>query len=418
VEKMANEKVAFGMTGRDLTETSENFKNIREFIPDFYSYFPDIKTQIDRLLMQDNNAINYAKDPSVDIKAIAKKIGIYTIFNAPPQVIQNQHSLLLGGDTILLNEDDNQEEKRFSIAHEVAFVVLKGKNYKIKPDVARSVEKQWESLSRQFVSKGDDISRRTELAFYEKMEIAFENEMADYFAANLLVPTERFVLFGKKSDKEIARLFKVSVACIKKRRPEIENEINLLKSPSELECTVNEMIKISRGKVVGIGKVKIPKTQEFTHEIQLLSFLDIQESETSFISTCIQLRIDGYGKTIEEAEEDMDESIYYFLCENFNKLSAEDAWKNIKDLYKSDEWSNELWDAYHEVQIQLSINGIAIDNTAGLLMRLEYLEERIKEWETRVENEELEKARVRLADTIRTLARDLIVDKIHFGVAA
>jgi hypothetical protein len=174
---------------------------------------------------------------------------------------------------------------------------------------------------------------------------------------------------------------------------------------------MNQTIKISRGTVVGIGRVKIPRTQELDCEIQLLSFLDIQESETSFISTCIHLRIDGYGKTLEEAEADMVESIYYFLCQNFQKLPLEDAWDNLRDLFKSDDWSNELWDAYHEVQIQLSIMGKPTDNTASLLERLGQLAESVKELEERVKDMELEETRVVLAGEIRKLAQDIIVDR-------
>ena len=68
---------------------------------------------------------------------------------------------------------------------------------------------------------------------------------------------------------------------------------------------MNQQIKVSRGEVIGIGKIKIPKTREFNHEIPLLSFLSIKESDNSFISTCIHLRIDGYGKTEEKADENM-----------------------------------------------------------------------------------------------------------------
>ena len=108
-------------------------------------------------------------------------------------------------------------------------------------------------------------------------------------------------------------------------------------------------IKIARGNVVSIGKIEIKKTSDFDYDLQLLSFLDIKESDTSFVSTCIDLRIDGYGDTIEKAENDMIESIVYFLHKNFSLLSHNDAWKNIKKLYKSDEWSKELWDAYFKV---------------------------------------------------------------------
>jgi len=181
---------------------------------------------------------------------------------------------------------------------------------------------------------------------------------------------------------------------------------------------MNQTVKISRGNVIGIGKVKIPRTQELDYEIQLLSFLDIQESETSFIATCIHLRIDGYGKSIEEAEADMVESVYYFLCQNFQKLAVEDAWDNLRSLFKSDDWSNELWDAYHEVQILLSIRGISTDNIANLSKRLEQLAEKVEILEARVKNMEQEEARAVLAGEIRKLAKNLIVDRTPLDRAA
>jgi Zn-dependent peptidase ImmA (M78 family) len=53
----------------------------------------------------------------------------------------------------------------------------------------------------------------------------YDEEKADYFAANLLVPTNRFILWEDKEDEEIAKAFKVPIGCIKKRREEIEHEI-------------------------------------------------------------------------------------------------------------------------------------------------------------------------------------------------
>ena len=181
---------------------------------------------------------------------------------------------------------------------------------------------------------------------------------------------------------------------------------------------MNQIVKVSRGTVVGIGKVKIPKTQELNYEIQLLTFLDIQESENSFISTCIHLHIEGYGKTIEEAERDMAESIYDFLYKNFMKLSPEDAWDNLRDLFRADNWSNELWDAYHDAQILLSTQGRSTDNIANLSQRLDQLARRVEELESLVKNMEQEEARVILAGEIRKLAKDLIVDRTWLDKAA
>jgi Zn-dependent peptidase ImmA (M78 family) len=58
----------------------------------------------------------------------------------------------------------------------------------------------------------------------------YDEEMADYFAANLLVPTERFILWEDKSDSKIAKAFKVPKACIKKRREEIKHELKFITS--------------------------------------------------------------------------------------------------------------------------------------------------------------------------------------------
>jgi hypothetical protein len=137
-----------------------------------------------------------------------------------------------------------------------------------------------------------------------------------------------------------------------------------------------KQITVSRGEVVGIGKVKIPRTQDFNYEIQMLSFLVIKKSKDSFVSTCIHLHMDGYGKTPREANKDMAENIYFFLKENFSKLPPEDAWNNIWDLSKSDNWSNELWDAYRAVQIQLSMQGRSTDNKE----MLEVMEESIVDY--------------------------------------
>jgi hypothetical protein len=162
---------------------------------------------------------------------------------------------------------------------------------------------------------------------------------------------------------------------------------------------MNESILISRGEVVGIGKVKMPKTSEFNYEVQLFSFLVIKKPDGFHISTCIHLRIDGYGKSAEDSYYDMFENIYYFLCKNFEKLSFEDAWKNLEDLFMSDEWSRELWDAYHKVQIQLSMRGISTDNIEGLLKRIKQLEAKVKRLKSQ-EARSLEKEIMKLSGKV------------------
>jgi Zn-dependent peptidase ImmA (M78 family) len=397
-----------------MANSEKRKKNIREFISDFYSIYPDIRAKISRTLPKDDN-VNYAEKPIVDIEAIAEKIGINKILPFPPEFIKNEHSLLFNDGVILLNNNDSKEEQRFSIAHEIAHFLLEdNKNSYI---FARAIDKQWDSLQKELKNNNkdnnDSISNGTKLAIHDEMKLAINEEIADYFAVNLLVPTERFILWKNKTDTEIAKAFEVSLECIKKRRIEVENEISFIEP-----MKINKTISISRGSIIGIGKVKIPKTKELNQEIQLLSFLDIKKSKNLYISTCIHLRIDGYGKTVEEAEEDMVENVYYFLCQNFKNLDLNKAWENLKMLFKSDELSNELWDAYHEVQIQLSISGKTTDNIISLLERLKSLENRVKELEKLILNENLKETSTNLAGEIRKLAKDLIIDKTYFEEAA
>jgi hypothetical protein len=56
----------------------------------------------------------------------------------------------------------------------------------------------------------------------------YNEEIADYFSANLLVPLERFVLWENKSNDEIAAAFHVPVDCIIKRRDEAVLELEYL----------------------------------------------------------------------------------------------------------------------------------------------------------------------------------------------
>jgi hypothetical protein len=175
---------------------------------------------------------------------------------------------------------------------------------------------------------------------------------------------------------------------------------------------MSQPIKVSRGEVIGIGKIKIPRTVEFNHEVQMLSFLSIKESEDSFISTCIHLRIDGYGKTAEKADANMVKNVWNFLSQNFSKLSIDDAWDNLRDLFKADDWSSELWDAYREVQIQLSMRGELTDPTAELVQCLSRLEKQIKKLEKQAKDLKEEKDHIEVMNKLLTL---LIVKKTRLG---
>jgi len=150
---------------------------------------------------------------------------------------------------------------------------------------------------------------------------------------------------------------------------------------------MNQTVKVSRGEVIGIGKVKIPRTMEFKYEIPMLSFLVIQEPNGKFISSCIHLRIDGYGIADDASVDDMIDSISSFLKANFIRLSISDAWENLKDLSHTDDYTTELWNAYRDVQFNLASRGIPTDSVESLRKRITQMQRRIEQLES--ENAEL-----------------------------
>lgn len=134
-----------------------------------------------------------------------------------------------------------------------------------------------------------------------------------------------------------------------------------------------------RGQVIGFGRVKIPKMDWFHYEIPLLSFVVIKDTDGDYVATCIHLQIDGYGKTIKDAQIDMVDNVCYFLYENFNDEECKNsAWLNIYDLFKSNERSNLLWDAYHACQIIFAEKGYTTDRYTMLHEKIKELEEEVK----------------------------------------
>ena len=159
--------------------------------------------------------------------------------------------------------------------------------------------------------------------------------------------------------------------------PENENGLRMPKT----QINVSEL-ETPRGKVAGIGRVKIPKMIYFNYEIPLLSFVVLKKEDGSFVSSCIHLQMDGYGKTDEEARIAMVKSILYFLYENFNNaIYKESCWTSMLDLFKSNERSSVLWDKYHTVQLMLAERGVATDKYSDLQERIKELENKVKELE-------------------------------------
>ena len=146
---------------------------------------------------------------------------------------------------------------------------------------------------------------------------------------------------------------------------------------------MNQTVNVSRGSVVGIGKIKIFPSNNLPYEIPMLSFLVIKEQDNIYTSICIHLQIDGDGASPEEARENMKDHILEFLYENFKGNRVEGpAWDHLNELFLINDTTKELWDAYRTSQIKYSQSGINTDITAELLDKIEKLENQLNRLKT------------------------------------
>lgn len=169
--------------------------------------FTQISPLVGELLVKYDTPKIYTDNPSVDIIEIAKACGIEQISYRSAEKLDGNHAVFENG-ILEINESDPIGKQLFAIAHEIGHLKLchidPSKNYK----VARH--------------------GKTKISTFTDPRKKAEDESADYFAANLLVPIERFLLWEDKSDQEIAAAFKVEVKCIQKRRLEVERDLAAL----------------------------------------------------------------------------------------------------------------------------------------------------------------------------------------------
>lgn len=101
----------------------------------------------------------------------------------------------------------------YNIAHEWGRIVYNDYYYKkLTSNAARHIS-------------SNPVSKVFRLLFLKEWG---REELADHFAANLLVPIYRFQHYLDKPDKELAGYFKVDEKCIKKRRKEFGREMDVL----------------------------------------------------------------------------------------------------------------------------------------------------------------------------------------------
>jgi Zn-dependent peptidase ImmA (M78 family) len=115
---------------------------------------------------------------------------------------------------IYVNKDEPDEEQRFSIAHEIGHKILDSRKDITMKDVARKGN-HW---------KADILLKQSPVSEEEEETLLWE-EIIDYFAANLLMPTHFFKDWSSQSDEQIAEKFHVSEKSLRKRRIEIAREI-------------------------------------------------------------------------------------------------------------------------------------------------------------------------------------------------
>jgi len=145
-------------------------------------------------------------------------------------------------------------------------------------------------------------------------------------------------------------------------------------------------LETSRGKVIGIGRIKIPKII-FNHEIPLLSFIVTKKDDGSFISTCIHLQMDGCGKTAKEARIDMVNNVLYLLRENFTaERYGKTFWLNLYRFFKANQNTCVLWDKYHLVQLMLAERGITTDRHSAYQKKIAELEAEVKKLKARIKS--------------------------------
>ena len=266
--------------GYKMLEPTRTNRDIREDLTDFYSIFPEIKQYANRLILNGNvKSINYAKKPMVNVKGIAAELGIRSIIKVPDKLIHGKHALLFyfkeKPPIIFLNMDDDPEERLFSIAHEIFHYILikehtkqmrityekirrwteqlKSKN--MNPSITENQTNEFkENISsvvaaRENTTTIKEILRKTSLdretfikfltnALKKEIEAIVEDEVADYFAANLIIPVERFILWQYKEEAEIARAFRVVEKCVQKRQMEIKHELEIM-APKSFSSGIN-----------------------------------------------------------------------------------------------------------------------------------------------------------------------------------
>jgi hypothetical protein len=314
---------------------------------------------------------------SIDVKAIAVKIGIMEIKVVPPEDIHGEHAIL-DGTVIKLNQDDDPEEQNFSIAHEMFHFVSRGDNGKNMPIVARQRDIWIKELLKDYqvpvVPKGGynaampivarsvaklvapsvalyvALSALTQAEMWEKQKNAIdysllaqfvneqviyvvEEEIADYFAANLLVPVERFISWEGKPDEEIARAFKVNIGCIRKRREEVRHEVIYIVS-QQPEASHYGSVPVDNKHFIGIGEMAF-KTKNGSNTPSLRFMVD-RTASGNFEATLLEFGLVSWSEEEKGAIESLVKQTRLYIHTVIDKGGFDTLSQNIDDHVMGD----------------------------------------------------------------------------------
>ena len=118
---------------------------------------------------------------------------------------------------------------------------------------------------------------------------------------------------------------------------------------------LKDELMTERGQAVGFGQIKVPDAPEieFNLDIPPFSFVIIERDDDClrYIASCVELPIDGYGKTVEAAESELYVNICTFIYENFRDAVRKESFcENLYSVIKSNSNSGALLNKYYALR--------------------------------------------------------------------
>ena len=209
-----------------------------------------INAKVNELLSRyDDRDKNWVIDPSVNIDKIADGCGVSKVLFVSPEQLNGVHADLKDG-IVRIDESDTAGQRVFDLAHEVGHIVFNQLNMNmsfnikiVQPGTGSKSISPIVTATVEYKAARHGIRGKAELTPWER-EI---EDFFDRFAANILVPINRFNLWESKTDKVIADVFKVEEKCIKKRREEVEYEVKVLTGkmkPCSIEAITDSDVEL------------------------------------------------------------------------------------------------------------------------------------------------------------------------------